>query len=196
MTICLSPQELRELTGERLPSAQARVLTELDVRFVVNLKGPVVVLRKAVAERNQRLRQQWRKYWKEYDADHDRYAEELEAWENLGPEIRLITPEPEPPVVPELPEELRTLTCGAKTRRGTFCKRRDLYASGRCRMHGGPSTGPTSEAGKRRSALNGQRPKGTEAQTRTICTPPRQRYVLNKPRRQPKSLAINSYRKL
>ncbi len=42
------------------------------------------------------------------------------------------------------PEECRDLRCGAKTRAGTPCKRRDLYASGRCRLHGGPSTGPKS----------------------------------------------------
>lgn len=42
------------------------------------------------------------------------------------------------------PEECRDLRCGAKTRTGTPCKRRDLYASGRCRLHGGLSTGPKS----------------------------------------------------
>ncbi|WP_405045507.1 HGGxSTG domain-containing protein [Pseudomonas extremaustralis] len=40
------------------------------------------------------------------------------------------------------PPELQGLRCGAKTRAGTPCKRRDLYASGRCRLHGGLSTGP------------------------------------------------------
>ncbi|PHR11565.1 MAG: hypothetical protein COA41_20095 [Sphingopyxis sp.] len=47
-----------------------------------------------------------------------------------------------PPNRPPFPEELRGLTCGAKTRAGTPCKRRDLYLSGRCRLHGGLSTGP------------------------------------------------------
>jgi len=42
------------------------------------------------------------------------------------------------------PEACRDLRCGARTRAGTPCKRRDLYASGRCRLHGGPSTGPKS----------------------------------------------------
>lgn len=45
--------------------------------------------------------------------------------------------------------------CGAKTRAGTPCKRTDLYGNGRCRLHGGLSTGPKTEAGKKRSALNG-----------------------------------------
>ena len=52
------------------------------------------------------------------------------------------------------PEELRSLTCGARTRKGTLCKRRDLYQSARCRLHGGLSSGPTSPEGKRRSAAN------------------------------------------
>lgn len=39
-------------------------------------------------------------------------------------------------------------TCGARTRAGTPCKRRDIYNSGRCRLHGGLSTGPRTEAGK------------------------------------------------
>ncbi|WP_420094491.1 HGGxSTG domain-containing protein [Pseudomonas cichorii] len=34
------------------------------------------------------------------------------------------------------------MTCGAKTRAGSPCKRRDLYKSGRCRLHGGLSAGP------------------------------------------------------
>ncbi|WP_405514833.1 HGGxSTG domain-containing protein [Halomonas elongata] len=45
---------------------------------------------------------------------------------------------------PPFPEECRRLCCGAKTRAGTPCKRRDLYDSGRCRLHGGLSTGPKS----------------------------------------------------
>ena len=52
--------------------------------------------------------------------------------------------------------------CGARTRAGTPCKRRDLYYSGRCKLHGGLSTGPTTSEGKSRSALNGSlggRPK-------------------------------------
>ena len=61
---------------------------------------------------------------------------------------------------PAFPEICRDLTCGAKTRRGTPCKRRDLYGlSARCRLHGGLSTGPRTPEGKRRAALNGLRPK-------------------------------------
>ena len=63
---------------------------------------------------------------------------------------------------PAFPEVCRDLTCGAQTRRGTPCQRRDLYGpSARCRLHGGLSTGPRTAEGKQRSALNGFRPKRT-----------------------------------
>jgi hypothetical protein len=44
--------------------------------------------------------------------------------------------------------------CGAKTRSGTVCKSTELLRGGRCRLHGGLSTGPKTLEGKRRSALN------------------------------------------
>ena len=49
--------------------------------------------------------------------------------------------------------------CGARTKRGTLCQSRDLYRSGRCKHHGGMSTGPKSAAGKARVAMNGLAPK-------------------------------------
>ena len=52
-------------------------------------------------------------------------------------------------------------SCGAKTRAGTPCKNTAIYFNGRCRMHGGLSTGPKSAAGKRRVAQN--LPNGTKA---------------------------------
>ena len=54
----------------------------------------------------------------------------------------------------EYPRELDAFICGAKTRKGTPCKRRDLYASGRCQLHGGLSTGPRTKEGKKRSSQN------------------------------------------
>jgi hypothetical protein len=39
--------------------------------------------------------------------------------------------------------------CGARTRSGTPCKG-PAMPNGRCRMHGGPSTGPRTEEGKAR----------------------------------------------
>ena|SRR5437867_1340834 len=40
--------------------------------------------------------------------------------------------------------------CGAKTRNGSFC-RSPAMPNGRCRMHGGPSTGPRTAKGLARS---------------------------------------------
>lgn len=49
--------------------------------------------------------------------------------------------------------------CGAKTRAGTPCKQLGIYENGRCKLHGGLSTGPTTEEGMRKAALNGFKPK-------------------------------------
>lgn len=43
--------------------------------------------------------------------------------------------------------------CGAKTRQGTPCRCKALR-NGRCKLHGGKSTGPRTVAGKMKSATN------------------------------------------
>jgi hypothetical protein len=49
------------------------------------------------------------------------------------------------------PGDLSTVArCGAKTRRGTPCKG-PAMTNGRCRMHGGTSTGPRTPEGLERS---------------------------------------------
>lgn len=60
---------------------------------------------------------------------------------------------------PLFPEELRGMTCGAKTRAGTPCKQKNIYENGRCKFHGGLSTGPRTKRGKRRSSLNWKKRK-------------------------------------
>lgn len=73
-----------------------------------------------------------RKLWREHsDASEQWHA----AWRATGYAYQ-------PPISVPFPDELRGLTCGARTRAGTHCKRRDLYRSGRCLLHGGASTGP------------------------------------------------------
>jgi len=47
--------------------------------------------------------------------------------------------------------------CGARTRDGTPCESRVLRRAGRCKCHGGCSTGPRTAAGKAASSLNGSR---------------------------------------
>ena len=58
------------------------------------------------------------------------------------------------------PKRLRP-KCGAKTRIGRPCiapvvwdKEHDLPVNGRCRMHGGLSTGPRTQRGKLHSLMN------------------------------------------
>lgn len=45
------------------------------------------------------------------------------------------------------------LRCGAKTRKGTLC-RAPAMPNGRCRMHGGASTGPRSPEGRAKCGLS------------------------------------------
>lgn len=61
-----------------------------------------------------------------------------------------------PPVTPPFPEICRGMKCGAKTRSGHPCKNDGTsYSNGRCKFHGGASTGPVTEEGKNISAANG-----------------------------------------
>ena len=53
-----------------------------------------------------------------------------------------------------LPDICRDMVCGAKTRAGRPCRRKDIYANGRCKLHGGLSTGPKTSGGKQRSSMN------------------------------------------
>lgn len=53
-----------------------------------------------------------------------------------------------------LPEICLDMVCGAKTKAGRPCRRKDIYANGRCKFHGGLSTGPKTSGGKQRSSMN------------------------------------------
>ena len=64
-----------------------------------------------------------------------------------------------PPIWPIFPSDVVGSLCGARTRQGGSCKQPALLPSGRCRYHGGRSTGPRTAAGKARSAANGRCPK-------------------------------------
>ena len=46
--------------------------------------------------------------------------------------------------------------CGARTKKGTPCRTRTVFKSGRCKWHGGLSTGPQTEAGKEQARVNGR----------------------------------------
>ncbi|HAS6930309.1 hypothetical protein CFG65_09935 [Vibrio parahaemolyticus] len=63
--------------------------------------------------------------------------------------------------------DLKTLPrCGAKTRAGTPCKRRGTKANGRCKLHGGGSTGPKTRTGKITSSRNA----GKKIPSWAMCT--------------------------
>jgi hypothetical protein len=61
---------------------------------------------------------------------------------------------PRAPVWPPFPNGYRALPCGARTRAGTPCKQIDIFPNGRCKFHGGMSTGPRTEEGRRRARAN------------------------------------------
>jgi len=96
-----------------------------------------------------------RRRWREH---HELCSALLQRWEARGYQYP-------PPKTPPLPDDLWDLPCGAKTRAGTPCKITTLYFGGRCKWHGGLSTGPKSEAGKEQCRINGRkggRPKKQE----------------------------------
>lgn len=100
-----------------------------------------------------------RRTYRAYQKERDRIAKERQrletqyakAWFAAWPYGRVATP-----VLPDFPDPIFAgLTCEAKTRAGTPCKRRDLHNNLRCRLHGGLSTGPKTKAGKAKAAMNG-----------------------------------------
>ena len=102
-----------------------------------------------------------RKLWRAHFAEHDRIGRAFEAALDAGKVEHWQQPQ-----YPPFPEVLRGLTCGARTRAGAPCKRKDLYRSGRCKFHGGMSTGPTSEEGKKRASQNACKSKAHEGATK------------------------------
>jgi hypothetical protein len=59
------------------------------------------------------------------------------------------------PSWPEFPLECRDMVCGGKGRRsGRPCQCKEIYANGRCKWHGGASTGPKTAEGRARSQSN------------------------------------------
>ena len=81
-----------------------------------------------------------RRRWREHHIEHERIAREWAARGYQHP----------PPKYPPLPHDLIGLACGARTRAGTPCKLTAIYSNGRCKLHGGLSTGPPSDEGRER----------------------------------------------
>lgn len=67
----------------------------------------------------------------------------------------LLPARPVLPSLPALPPECVGMVCGGKGRRsGRPCQCREIYPNGRCKWHGGASTGPKTAEGKARSQSN------------------------------------------
>lgn len=60
------------------------------------------------------------------------------------------------PVREPMPEWMADMRCEATTRAGTPCKLKTIYRNGRCKLHGGMSTGAKTPEGKARQ-LEGYR---------------------------------------
>ncbi|OYU37355.1 MAG: hypothetical protein CFE35_01265 [Novosphingobium sp. PASSN1] len=56
--------------------------------------------------------------------------------------------------MPSFPRYLRGLTCGARKKNGERCGSTTLCANGRCKFHGGASTGPRTAEGRERALRN------------------------------------------
>lgn len=56
--------------------------------------------------------------------------------------------------VPSFPNYLRGLACGAIKKNGKPCRMTTLGANGRCKFHGGASTGPRTQEGRARALEN------------------------------------------
>ena len=93
-------------------------------------------------EQRRRLRAWRREYLRQADEWRDTHADDIP-----------------PPIWPNFPSDVVGALCGARTRAGTPCRRTALLPAGRCRLHGGRSTGPRTVEGKARSAANGRCPK-------------------------------------
>jgi hypothetical protein len=68
-----------------------------------------------------------------------------------------------PPESSPFPEMCRDMKCEAKTRSGKPCKNDGTsWANGRCKFHGGASTGPVTIEGKKRVSMNAKKSKPLE----------------------------------
>jgi hypothetical protein len=60
--------------------------------------------------------------------------------------------------------------CGATTRQGHPCRMTKVYRSGRCKLHGGLSTGPKTEVGRERAMANLRQRWGARTVSNAVTT--------------------------
>ena len=85
-------------------------------------------------DESARLHRLWVAHFRKKHREWDRYEVLNEMYDALDWRQRRLMPELQPPSLP-FPEELRNMRCDARTRAGTPCKRKDLWGSGRCKLH-------------------------------------------------------------
>lgn len=85
----------------------------------------------------EEMRAMWRSFWRDRPSLLP-YAADVLAWSRC--ELLL--------------KGCSDLRCGSKTRAGHACKKYHLYPNGRCRLHGGLSSGPRTAAGKAKVTKN------------------------------------------
>jgi hypothetical protein len=96
----------------------------------------------------------------EFFVDYGFWPQGLPPWPKPPQRLRSIPkmtcpPAPVLPPLPAFPPECIGMVCGGKGRRsGRPCQCKEIFANGRCKWHGGASTGPKTAEGKSRSLAN------------------------------------------
>lgn len=103
-------------------------------------------------EQRRKLREFWQEYNRVSALRHEMIHDEELAERLLNQDVWLPLALPS---WPEFPPECIDMTCGGRGRRkGTPCQSKDIERNGRCKWHGGRSTGPKTPKGKIRSLAN------------------------------------------
>lgn len=95
-----------------------------------------------------------RKLWRSHHQECSRISQAYRTAQQRYIESSGTTQSPRFPGYPNFPDELRGLACGAMSRKGHPCKRTDLMTNGRCKFHGGLSTGPKTMEGRHQAIAN------------------------------------------
>jgi hypothetical protein len=86
--------------------------------------------------------------WQDHQRQHDEVSR-TNLFARYSPTRHVRQPLPQEPEYEPYPDT-RGFQCGATTRAGTPCKMTVIYSNGRCKLHGGKSTGARTKAGRKR----------------------------------------------
>lgn len=100
-------------------------------------------------EKRRRLKAYWAEFYRVEALSHQLQLADAERRAEFFVTRGFWPPPPILPSYPEFPSACEGMTCGAKAKStGGPCKSKDIHRSGRCRFHGGLSTGPKTANGK------------------------------------------------